>query len=263
MTTLNVPDLAGAAAARAAQLGAQPADAPVMPGGPARSLAFPGQLRVQTVKRNGDDVYHLAGVASVYERAYEMWDWAGPYMEIVSDGAGKDSLAANPDVAFLTNHRGVTMARTTNGTLELREGADPLGLHADAYLNPKRQDVQDLYHAVDDRNIDQMSFAFMITDGQWSPDYTEYRINAYDIHRGDVSAVNYGANPYTSVAARSREILADLDRLPAGAARAALQRLQHRPDLSQPAASQNGAGTGNKQGRSIALIQHMLLAEQL
>jgi hypothetical protein len=32
-----------------------------------------------------------------------------------------------------------------------------------------------------------MSFAFRIKEGRWSPDYSEYRINEYDIDRGDVS----------------------------------------------------------------------------
>jgi phage head maturation protease len=45
--------------------------------------------------------------------------------------------------------------------------------------------------------VDEMSFAFRIESGQWSPDYTEYRINRFDIHRGDVAIVGYGANPYT------------------------------------------------------------------
>lgn len=46
--------------------------------------------------------------------------------------------------------------------------------------------------------IDEMSFAFRIVEGVWSPDYTEYRINSYDIHRGDVAIVGFGANPHTS-----------------------------------------------------------------
>jgi hypothetical protein len=33
--------------------------------------------------------------------------------------------------------------------------------------------------------------------GTWSPDYTAYRIEQVDIDRGDVSVVNYGANPAT------------------------------------------------------------------
>jgi hypothetical protein len=51
--------------------------------------------------------------------------------------------------------------------------------------------------------IDEMSFAFRIESGQWSPDYTEYRINRYDIHRGDVAIVGYGANPYTAASLRT------------------------------------------------------------
>lgn len=30
------------------------------------------------------------------------------------------------------------------------------------------------------------------------PRITEYRIDEYNIHRGDVAIVGYGANPYTS-----------------------------------------------------------------
>lgn len=51
----------------------------------------------------------------------------------------------------------------------------------------------------------EMSVAFRIIGGQWSPDYDEYRILEYDIHRGDVE-IEYGASPHTSPpsCARSR-----------------------------------------------------------
>jgi HK97 family phage prohead protease len=205
----------------------------VMPCGTARSLPFRSQMWAKLVDLGGRSFYHLTGYAAGHEQAYEMWDWAGPYMEVVSAGAGARSLASNPDVAFLTNHRGVTMARTVSERRSLELAEDGNGLLVNAWVNPKRQDVKDLVTAIDDGDITEMSFAFMITRGQWSPDYSEYRIDEYDINRGDVSAVNYGANPYTSIAARSREILRDLEHLPAGAARAALDRLNHRlqPDL--------------------------------
>ncbi|MGW4476800.1 HK97 family phage prohead protease, partial [Nonomuraea sp. NPDC004354] len=51
--------------------------------------------------------------------------------------------------------------------------------------------------------IDEMSFAFRIDSGQWSPDYTEYRITRYDIHRGDVAIVGWGANPFTDAGVRA------------------------------------------------------------
>ena len=35
----------------------------------------------------------------------------------------------------------------------------------------------------------KMSFRFFITQGSWSPDWTEYHIDGYDIHRGDVAIV--------------------------------------------------------------------------
>jgi HK97 family phage prohead protease len=246
---------------RAAMVREQPG---AIPAGAARSVAFPSRLEVRMVTRDGQQLYHLHGMANTYEQPYEMYDIFGPYKEVISRSAGAASLAKPPDVAFLVNHKGITMARTTNGTLELREEAD--GLHYDAYLNPKRQDVRDLVAAIEDRNIDESSFAFMIEQGggKWNDDFTEFRINAYDIDRGDVSAVNYGANPYTSVAARSRELLADLDHAPTGLARAALQRLHQRPDLADqgsqtPAAPQ--AQPPAPQGRAIALVTSLLLAD--
>lgn len=195
-------DLAG----RAAACQRNPAEAP---SGRERSQEFDAQLRVATVKRDGKSFYHFHGYASTVEQPYEMYDFWGPYTEIVDRGAFDATLAASPDVAFLLNHRGTTMARTKAGTLEL--SVDDKGLISDAYCNPERSDVRDLALAIDERNIDQMSFAFRIVRGAWSPDYTEYRILEVDLERGDVSAVNYGANPNTSIAARAKQALAALD----------------------------------------------------
>lgn len=198
----------------------------------ARLAAFPAQLRAELVDYNGQQRYHLIGHASVVNTPYEMWDSFGPYMEVIDGNAFTRTLAESPDVAFLVNHKGVTMARTTNDSLRL--SMDGVGLAVEAWLNPKRQDVSDLVVAVQDRDIDEMSFAFMLGDGggEWSTDMQTFRIRDLDLNRGDVSAVNYGANPYTDVAARAREVMRDLDHLPLGAARAALDRLQHRTDLA-------------------------------
>jgi hypothetical protein len=254
------------AAPRMRAAAADPSDA-------ARMQPFPGQFRAKLVERDGKELHQLDGIASVTERRYEMWDFFGTYWEIVDGEAFDETLAANPDVAFLVNHRGVTMARTTNGTLEL--DVDGLGLHARAFVNPKRTDVRDLVVAIEDKDITEMSFAFLIEEGEWNEDYTEFRIKKVNLDRGDVSAVNYGANPYTSVAARAREVLADLDRLPAGAARAALHRLQHRSDLipstrapAKPADQTGGqdaaaperaaAANGEATGMSVELVRARL-----
>lgn len=200
------------------------ADKRFVPNGAARMQAYRSQVKTRKAAVNGDTRVVFEGVASAFEQPYEMYDFWGPYTEVVSVGAADETLAASPDVAFLVNHRGVTMARTTSGTLEL--SADSTGLLDVAYCNPARSDVMDQYHAVQDGDVTEQSFAFMITNGQWSPDYTEYRINSFDIDRGDVSNVNFGANPYTSVAARSSELLSALEHLSPGAAREAMRRLR-------------------------------------
>lgn len=209
---------------RAAACRQNPADVPSTRD---RSQEFGAQLRVATVKRDGKNFYHFHGCASTVEQPYEMYDFWGPYTEIVDRDAFSVTLAASPDVAFLLNHRGTTMARTKSGTLELSVTDE--GLISDAYCNPERSDVRDLALAIDDGDVDQMSFAFRIVRGAWSPDYTEYRILEVDLDRGDVSAVNFGANPNTSISARSKHALEALDgELPVPVLRELAQRAQER-----------------------------------
>jgi len=210
------------------------------PLGAARSLAFPAQMRATKREWNGKPMYNLVGIASVTDQPYEMYDTFGPYEEIVDRGAFTETLGADPDVAFLTNHRGLTMARTrakegSDRTLSLQMVSD--GFESNAFVNPARADVKDLVIAIDDGNIDQMSFAFMLEEGWWSEDFSTFKITKLNIDRGDVSAVNYGANPYTSIAARSREILDDLVGLPIGAKRAALALLSGPQDVAPVSAS--------------------------
>jgi HK97 family phage prohead protease len=197
---------------------------------PGSTLALPPRLKAPTLQeRDGKQFYVVEGYYTVYERGYEMWDEHGPYIEVVSSGAGDKTTAANPDVIFLVNHRGLAMARSIAGTLEL--WSDTTGGGDRAWLNPQRQDVKDLVLGIDDKTITEQSFSFLIEAGRWNSDFSQYRIDLYNLDRGDTSAVNYGANPQTSIAARAREILDELDHLPAGAARAALDRLHGRSDL--------------------------------
>jgi hypothetical protein len=235
--------------------------------GTARTLAFPATLSAGLHRRDcsdtacecarapqddGDSLWHrLSGVASVVETPYEMWDMFGPYVEKVSSRAFETSLSRQPDVAFLVNHKGLTMARTTNDTLKLNSSPD--GLSTQAWLNPLRTDVSDLMVAIKDGCVDQMSFAAVLQEGEWDDEYTTFTMLELDLHCGDVSAVNYGANPHTSISARAHRLLNEVDRLPAGAARAALTQLQARFDI-KPKAESNG--------RSISLVRSALLADE-
>lgn len=236
--------------------------------GKTRSLTFPAVLRASMERRDTAAVddppwLHLSGVASVTEAPYQMWDMFGPYTETVAASAFNDSLSRKPDVAFLANHTGLTMARTTRGTLNLSAG--PQGLTTEAWLNPARADVGDLAIAIHDGCIDQMSFAAMMEEGEWNEDYTEFRMTKLDLHCGDVSAVNFGANPATSIAARAHRFLDEVDRLPSGAAMAALRHLEARFELP-PRETPVEATNDDKDapvptGRSLSLVRCALLVD--
>jgi HK97 family phage prohead protease len=182
--------------------------------------AYPVKLNVRASTTDGPTT--VEGYASVVDQGYEMYDWAGPYTEVVRSGAFTRTLNANPQVQLLLNHGGLAMAYTQAGTLRLAE--DSTGLHMAADINPTRTDVRDMLTALADGNVDEMSFAFRVTRQQWSPDYDQRDIQEVDIHRGDVSVVNFGANPLTSVAARAL----DFDRLDEAAARELYERLGRR-----------------------------------
>lgn len=154
----------------------------------------------------GDDASGLAfnGHASVVDRGYEMWDWYGPYTEVVEAAAFEATLARTDlDVPLVLGHDQMRrIARTTNGSLRL--AMDDVGLAVDADLDPDDADVTYIAPKLRSGLIDEMSFAFRIIRGQWSPDWTEYHIAEVDIHRGDVAIVGYGANPATDSGLRAQ-----------------------------------------------------------
>lgn len=198
-------DRAAAAAARAMGVRAL-ADRPSQRRCAASEDAPRGALVASIMERakgdggSGHDVY---GVASVVEQPYEMYDMFGPYSEVVSAGAFDKTLSMSPLVEFALNHGkggGAPMAHTRNQTLTL--GMDDSGLTYDANVDPTRNDVADMLKALKRRDLAEASFKFRIVSGQWSPDYTEYRINEVDLDHGDVSAVNFGANPAATSALR-------------------------------------------------------------
>jgi len=144
----------------------------------------------------------FAGFASVTGQGYEMWDWAGPYTELVTPGAFAESLArADLDVPLVLQHQDLRrIARTTNGTLQLREvvDEDTTGLWVEADLDQSDVDVAYIVPKLRAGLVDEMSFKFQITKGSWSSDWTEYHIESVNLHRGDVAIVGYGANPLTT-----------------------------------------------------------------
>jgi HK97 family phage prohead protease len=245
-----------AAAQRRSQNTGAPADRPRQrrclerAGSPAVARAMLHGVEVREQAADGDTsaALHFRGYASVTETPYDMWDMFGPYTETIASTAFDQTLADSADVAFLLNHGGMTLARTASGTLRLE--ADDTGLLTDADLDPQNSVVRDLMSGVRRGDLSEMSFAFRIVRGQWSPDFTAYRIEQVDMDRGDVSVVNYGANPDTFMVGDDGVDVEALDDSQALALTAALEQRHARR-----AASERGAAATMSRAELDALAE--------
>src|SRR5882757_3408689 len=132
--------------------------------------AYPVRLEVRA-KAGATAVSTIEGYASATEQPYEMYDWLGPYSEVVRTGAFGKTLGETPQVQLLLNHGGLSMAYTKAGSLRLSE--DSTGLHMEADVNTGRADVGDMVAAIEDGAVDEMSFAFRVTRQLWSPDFDQ------------------------------------------------------------------------------------------
>ncbi|MEV8031393.1 HK97 family phage prohead protease [Streptomyces sp. NPDC086182] len=199
---------------------------------------------------SGGDALTFTGYACITDVGYEMSDWLGPFTEVVRAGAFTKTLAESADVPFLVNHAGLTLARTKSGTMRLAE--DDTGLHTEADLDPASPHVQALRSAMDRGDVDEMSFGFWITRQQWSPDFDQRDILEVSLNKGDVSIVNFGANPNTAGATlNSRDVSAQLHRLTPDERREVFDRLatEFTPAPQEPA----GPSLGLLEARARAL----------
>jgi HK97 family phage prohead protease len=164
----------------------------------------------------------LSGYASTFSQPYDM----GWYREEVAPGAFKRSLGRTPDVRLLINHGGLPLARTTSGTLDLRE--DSTGLKVEARLDPSDPDVAALLPKMRRGDLNQMSFGFRVLDDgdEWTNDMSRRTLRHLDINDGDVSVVTYPANPGTSAAVRGDGVAID-------AVRSAMRALEARDATSE------------------------------
>ncbi|MFF9310088.1 HK97 family phage prohead protease [Streptomyces sp. NPDC014748] len=156
----------------------------------------------------------LTGYASVFNKPYDVY--GGPplgWTEEVDPKAFDVTLGARADTHLLINHGGMPLARTKSGTLKL--STDSTGLHVEAGLDPSDPDVQRLVPKMTRRDMDEMSFGFRVKQDEWNEDWTQRRLLEVSLHKGDVSVVNFGANPATSAelnsASDALELLAKLD----------------------------------------------------
>lgn len=154
------------------------------------------------------DRVRFEGFASVSNNPYTMYDWYGEYEEIVAIGAGEETLAQEdlhtPLVLSHDSMRRLAVRSNPANTaspLELDEvvDGDVTGLRSIApTMDLNDPDVAYIVPKLESGLINEMSFRFTIEAGRWSEDYTQYTIQRFNIHRGDVSIVGYGANPHTA-----------------------------------------------------------------
>jgi HK97 family phage prohead protease len=226
-TTMTEPQ-----GAERAQLEAKRGLAPVR-----REYAVEG-CEMRAASEPDSTIVNFYGHASVTNKGYDMYGGPdkGGWTEYVDKGSFKKTLGEKPDVAFLLNHAGLTLARTKAGTLQLAE--DTVGLETKAQLDTRVSAVNDMVVLMEQGNLDEMSFAFRVmrqkwlnVEGEevpwWDMAGVERHITEVSLQKGDVSVVNYGANPHTDAALRSldealRELTADRDSLDEADLRAAI-----------------------------------------
>jgi len=155
------------------------------------------------LRAEGESTLKLTGYASVFDAPYDVWGGpaAGGFSETIDRKAFDVTLRGKPDVHLLINHEGMPLARTKSGTLKL--STDRTGLYVEADLDRRDPDVQRLQSKMERGDMDEMSFAFRAIRQEWNDDETDRRLTEVSIDRGDVSVVNYGANPATSTSLRS------------------------------------------------------------
>jgi len=146
---------------------------------------------VLTADHDKSDAMILHG----YAARYNVFANLGAFNETIKPGAFD---AANfDDVRFLVNHTGIPLARSTNGTLQIRITRE--GLRYTATL-PDTNDARELYQAVKDGRLTHSSFAFTIAEEEWVPS-RRLRVITRINQLLDVSAVTYPAYDATTVTA--------------------------------------------------------------
>jgi HK97 family phage prohead protease len=148
--------------------------------------------------RASEEGAFVEGYALVFDTEEVMYEYDGiAYKEQIRSGALDSTLMQ--DVVLNFNHGGKPVARTKNGTLELR--VDPVGLFVRADLSGTEEGRR-LYEEVKGGYLDKMSFAFTINADEYNKE--QHLRTITEVKRiYDVAIVDIPAYESTSVQARS------------------------------------------------------------
>lgn len=148
--------------------------------------------------RAADGEMTVEGYAAIFESPAVLYSYDGvDYREVIVREAFSGAQMA--DVVMNYNHQGKPVARTKNGTLQLR--VDSTGLQIRADLSGTEEGRR-LYEEIRGGYIDKMSFAFTVSEDSYDRDTHTRRI--LGIQRlYDVAAVDLPAYDATNISARS------------------------------------------------------------
>ena len=148
--------------------------------------------------RASEEGAFVEGYALVFDTAETMYEFDGiAYKEQIRSGALNGTLMQ--DVVLNFNHGGKPVARTKNGTLDLR--VEPRGLFIRADLSGT-EEGRKLYEEVKGGYLDKMSFAFTINASEY--DKAQHLRTITEVKRiYDVAIVDNPAYESTSIQARS------------------------------------------------------------
>ena len=156
-----------------------------------------GDLQLRSV--DGVDGFTFEGYAAVWDTSYDVHDSMGTYRETFRPGAFTRALQVGADVRMLVNHTGMPLARTTSGTMQLRE--DDYGLLVRAQLDPANPKAQEVRSVMARGDANQMSHQFSATRQKWDSTYENREVLQANLC--DVSIVSFPANDATVASMRT------------------------------------------------------------
>ena len=164
-----------------------------------------GSIEYRFARDLRSDGRTLFGLAAPYGQAAQI----GGFSETINRGAFGRTLRDGADVMLLRDHDPTQLlARTSNGSLALQDGADGLHFRAELAQFTTADDTLSMVRA---GLLAGMSIGFYVRAERWDNGQTQRTLD--DIELVEISAVQAAvAYPGTAIAARSRSLSSEIAR---------------------------------------------------
>lgn len=159
-------------------------------------------VRDLEVRQDGDgEGFQVRGHATTWDDPYPVFD----FEEQVARDAVPDDIQSRDVFAFWSHDSAIPLARTTNGTLNLRK--DSAGLAVEFNMPASRGPEAE---AIRTGLVDKMSIGFYVLRQQWEEreDLPDLR-TILEMELLEVSPVALPANPNTDLSEKQKEMLAE------------------------------------------------------